>query len=315
MSEKEKHHYLPQAFINAFVGWQQVYAFNAQNITKGYTVKVKKITAAQFGYINNFYLLDSAFKAQLPQLGNLSELHIEDISFITIENNYTKLVKDVLSTGHLHPKDAELFIHSLASIKVRNPYRRTTGTPLNIRLPKDYLKALAIKTAAVGNTSRNMARKLINARLAFYNSRTFTDSWQKYTLIRRHQQPRLFNTIYQNTKHVNWVLLEAPPEARFICTDNPGYNLFEGKLDNFRFGKSFMWFFPLTSRYCFFITCDSVDKSFREDEGKRFIFYPIDEATVNDINECGLKFAYKYVFADEKEVLEKYTGYFMPQEA
>jgi len=107
---------------------------------------------------------------------------------------------------------------------------------------------------------------------------------------------------------LSWVVLTTDNKFPFITSDNPGYcfDLATNSIQNTKFRRPFIYYFPLDPSHCLMITDAKPDLEFLS--YRRFKWctqFPAELEIVRQINYATSKLAFKHVIANQKAILEE----------
>jgi hypothetical protein len=266
----KKHHFVPQCYLKNFTQQNQIYALDVRKVQKGYKeLPIQKHTA-QICYFNNYYTIDAELGNSQFRLESYDALYIEVQVFSRLENRYGKLFEKITADVVLTLQDAIDLADFFIQLKLRNPY----WLKETLEKKKDSFIDSAmdgLETDKFYNNPKfqHMPLELKQAVADWVRSENktnikFSKQMQLFSLIQRNLNQESRNEKFRLALiDCKWMIYEAPESGPFFITsDNPGYSLKgnDGLTYNTNFIDPFMFFFPISFKYCLVI--DSEQKDF-----------------------------------------------------
>ncbi|OKL39694.1 hypothetical protein A3841_00230 [Pontibacter flavimaris] len=312
--KKSKHHYLPECFIKNFTEDGKTYILDMFifNKIKQYkpdaSPSINPRSPGSICYIPDLHVLEESFKKRFPAYALLNELALENDIFGCLETEYGRIFPCIEKRQRLNISQAITFIKFLISLKLRNPYRVKSIDITSYLKDESINSLIEVGLSIYPNLPASVFRELIDSIAEEYsNDPSFIEQYFKGGLLRRHLPGGLLEKITSKLISYKWYLLEACTGANFISSDNPGFSISDNKSFNTKYDSNFSFFFPLSSTFCLYISDNDLENDgfFGGDE-KLFIHQVISEQCVNEINEIGFRYKYRYIFAKKKESLKSF---------
>lgn len=258
----KKHHFVPQSYLKQFMQGTCFYTLDIEKLRKGFRVMPRQSNSAKICYQEEFYAIGEGLHGGDFGLERVERLHLEANVFHTLENRYPTLLSRLTTDAEISDADIFDLCDFMLQLKLRNPYwLKQTIEKNKDQWIDDSLDKIVEKAKAHPRFQRIPAdvRQFLIDELRDKNKRNpnFAKQLHLSSLIERYTEGSTrnekFRTILANS---SWSMLKSPENGpHFITSDNPGVTVKpDGLYYNTNFSEGFVFYFPLSFRYCLVIS-------------------------------------------------------------
>ena len=287
-----------------------------QLLSQGRKPHIRSKTPTQIAYEPDMYTMDTNLPYGYNKLSKVRPYVIEQDIFWRYEKEYPFIIQTIRNRNPLGREQAEMFIYSLISIKLRNKFI----------LDPEKQKALLKNVMAEGKEDMieksmvlypDMTReeKLVtigDVEQKIGNSDEFVKGANLSALLERETGKRaIIMDIATKLINCQWKIIESDFSTLFITTDNPGYCLdsqsqpYNTKFDDCTF------VFPLTPMLCLIISDKANDFAYQQNPTyKPLIYQPGNAELITAINNTGTRFCNRYILSQTKQTLNSMLAFF-----
>lgn len=277
---------MPVCYLKNFQSGDKLFTLDIRKVQIGYNEKPKWNKPGKICYFPNYYTIAKEMDNSSFNLIDYDELYIEKQVLAKLENRYGGIFEMLVGQEELTREQAIDLIDFVIQIKLRNPYWLKETLEKN----KDEMIDSAMKDMYEKNSGENPLfahipmeiRKMVLDKVKEDNKSNpdFSKQMQLFGLVSRYSDTSERNKLFRKILvDCDWIIFEAPVEGPyFITSDNPGYTKKDDNLTyNTNFSDQFMFFFPLSPKYCLVIANDQRDNCYSENKPKKII--TIDKTT------------------------------------
>jgi hypothetical protein len=230
------------------------------------------------------------------------------------ENKYQSALQRLLSSHTISMTDAILLSDFLLQLKIRNPYwlkeiiAKQKDQWIETALEEIYREGL--NSARFARLPDEIKRAvLIAVKEAHQANQTFAKQMQLYGLIMRSAGHGERNEKFRTaTIDCKWELFTVPENGPFFITsDNPGFGIkTDGLIYNSNFSDDFVYYLPLTKRYCLAINGFEKDYIYTNKQTDKSIFpVSVNYDQIIKINNYAMQRNYRLLLASDSWYLSQ----------
>ncbi|CAN5576220.1 hypothetical protein BH10BAC2_BH10BAC2_10240 [soil metagenome] len=312
----KKHHFVPECYLKNFIVNRYLYSLDIRKVEKGYNAHPKKCQAGMICYYEDYYKIQSQLVDTQFKLNEYADLFIETEVLHKLEQEYTRLFRNITTYNKLSFKDAVSLSDFIIQLKLRNPYWLEN----TIESHKDEWIDTAIdniyeetfmKLERFNHIPEEIQKKVYDYIRAHSKSDSnYSKKIQLSGLIRRYSENDDRNNIFREAIiKSKWILLISPLNGPyFVTSDNPGFSTthVDDRIYNTRFSNDYIFHFPLSPRFCLMITDISIENdTYDKKMNKNILRLNVDSDIIIEINNRSLQCINKLIIASEKSYLEK----------
>lgn len=262
--QPKQHHFVPQIYLKQFADEGQVFVLDIHKVKKGWKEMPHKKYPAAICYEEAYYTIEKNDSTKSLQLDGLDALHIETNVLHQLENVYPELLEAVTNQPEIDMPTAINLADFILQIKLRNPFHfrevieKKQGENVKQILSEILDRDERFKVLA--EVTREQLREHLRS---MATSVEYAKALQLFSLWSR-TLPQNNERIRRAMLNSRWYVFDIPETGpRFITTDNPGVSL--GKNNQYystRFTNGYIFYFPLSYRYCLAITDEQPDNAY-----------------------------------------------------
>lgn len=274
--EPKKHHYVPQCYLKNFTYENELYVLDVRKVQKGYKEKPMPKHTAKICYFNNYYTIESEMGSTQFRLEAYDALYIETQVLSKLENRYGKIFEKLSTNIIISLQDAIDLTDFIIQLKLRNPYwMHETLEKKKNNFIDSAMDSLEADKFAKSARFQHMPLELKQAVADWIRNENkanpkFSKQMQLFSLVQRSLDQENRNEKFRVAViDCKWMIYEAPENGPFFITsDNPGYSLKgnDGLTYNTNFSDPYMFFFPISFRYCLVIASEQKDFAYSNKE-------------------------------------------------
>lgn len=312
MSDPKKHHFVPECYLNEYSGGKDLYCLDLPLLLERNKISVKCKNPSQVCYITDFY---SIYNVNFFDLSNYDVNHIETLSFWRLENNYRKIVTNLIKNLKLNSDHCIQLSDFILQIRIRNPFFLKVSE-YNKKKNLDNVKNDLLIRVLNEERFKKIPKEIISEMIDFFGKRlseseTFIRDMQLKQLIEK-SNPSSSSIVKFRESILNckWYLLDCKEcKSSFFTSDNPGISISDsGVLENTKFAKGFIFYFPISSRYCLTFSDHYKDDFYNNGMiGEKSIeILQIKEVQLAYLNTLFTPYHNKYLFSSNKDDLVRF---------
>jgi hypothetical protein len=307
------HHYVPQAYLSHFTDDEGKLATIDLELSKatGYHRVTGGKKPKGIAFEKMFYLVnpDSSFLSEDVKGMQLSPYYVETQVFKRMENNYSRIVSQMLNHEIISNEKAIILSEALLLMKLRTKYHRESMKPDAQRLVDELTTKYITKLDELD--VENKERKIEIAKyyaIKLKNDPELVKELHVGSLLHRSLKMNgLEKTIPLFLRHLKWNILVTDDNHQFITTDNPGYciDLDTNTVQNMKFANRFIYCLPLNPNNCLVLTYNEFDIDYMKFGRYKEVFKQhASTKQVGEINSCSLRHIDRFIVSKNTGFLE-----------
>lgn len=315
MNKPKKHHYVPECYLNEYSGDKDLYCLDLPLLLQRSKVSVKLKNPSQVCYLMDFYSLSNV---EFFDLSNYDLYHIETVSFKILENNYRKIIANLLQNFKLNSDHCSQLSDFILQMRIRNPFFLKVSD-YNKTKNLDNVKNDLLKGVLNEEKFNRIPKQIIIETINYFGerllkSKTFIRDMQLKQIMDKSNPDSLSIVKFRESiLNCKWFLFDSKNcRSSFFSSDNPGISISDnGIFENTKFAQGFKFYFPISGRFCLTFSDHYKDDFYNGGMiGEKSIeILEINDVQLAYLNTLFTPYHNKYLFSNSKEDLLNFGNY------